>query len=65
MPTITIQEGQAQLVDLVRRLAPGDEVVITENSDRVSDTGPYRTENAMALQGRQRQGENPHRPGLR
>ena len=36
MPTITIQEGQAQLVDLVRRLAPGDEVVITENSEPVA-----------------------------
>ena len=31
MATLTIQEGQAQLTDLIHRLSPGDEVVITEN----------------------------------
>ncbi|HEV7226580.1 MAG TPA: type II toxin-antitoxin system prevent-host-death family antitoxin [Pirellulales bacterium] len=36
MPTITIQEAQAQLMDLIHRLAPGDEVVITENSQPVA-----------------------------
>ena len=35
-PTITIQEAQARLTDLIHRLAPGDEVVITENSQPVA-----------------------------
>lgn len=32
MPNLTIQEAQAQLPDLIQRLNPGDEVVITENN---------------------------------
>lgn len=32
MATITIQEAQAQLPELIHRLQPGDEVVITENN---------------------------------
>ncbi|HXT58385.1 MAG TPA: type II toxin-antitoxin system prevent-host-death family antitoxin [Pirellulales bacterium] len=35
-PTITIQEAQARLADLIHQLAPGDEVVITENSQPVA-----------------------------
>lgn len=35
MSTITIKEAQAQLSDLIHRLAPGDEVVITENNQPV------------------------------
>jgi len=31
MATITIQEAQASLTDLIHRLAPGEEVCITEN----------------------------------
>jgi len=31
MPTVTIQEAQAQLPDLIHRLNPGDELVITED----------------------------------
>ena len=31
MPSITIQQAQAQLADLIHRLPPGDQVVITEN----------------------------------
>ena len=31
MATLTIQEAQAQLSDVIHRLTPGDEVVITEN----------------------------------
>jgi antitoxin (DNA-binding transcriptional repressor) of toxin-antitoxin stability system len=30
-PTVTIDEAQAKLKDLVHELAPGEEVVITEN----------------------------------
>ena len=36
MPTVTIQEAQTQLPDLICRLAPGDEVVITENGEPVA-----------------------------
>lgn len=33
MPTVTIQEAQARLSDLISRLAPGDELLITENDE--------------------------------
>ena len=36
MTTITIQEAQAQLGDLIHRLQDGDEVVITENDQPVA-----------------------------
>jgi len=36
MPTVTIQEAQAQLPDLIHRLMPGEEVVITENDQPVA-----------------------------
>jgi prevent-host-death family protein len=32
MAVVTIQEAQADLLDLVHKLVPGDEVVITENN---------------------------------
>lgn len=31
MATMTIQEAQAKLSEAIRRLAPGDEILITEN----------------------------------
>jgi antitoxin (DNA-binding transcriptional repressor) of toxin-antitoxin stability system len=31
MPTVTLQEAQSRLPDLIHGLTPGDEVVITEN----------------------------------
>ncbi len=34
--TITIDEAQARLKDLIHRLAPGEEVVITENQQPVA-----------------------------
>jgi prevent-host-death family protein len=34
--TVTIQEAQAQLPDLIHRLTPGEEVVITENNRPVA-----------------------------
>ena len=34
--TVPIQEALAQLSDLIHRLAPGDEVVITENGEPVA-----------------------------
>ena len=36
MPSVTVQEAQSQLSDLIHRLAPGDEVVITENGEPVA-----------------------------
>jgi len=40
MATITIQEAQATLSELIHRLAPGDEVVITENDQPVARLVP-------------------------
>lgn len=36
MSPVTIQEAQARLSDLIHRLSPGDEVVITENNQPVA-----------------------------
>jgi antitoxin (DNA-binding transcriptional repressor) of toxin-antitoxin stability system len=36
MSTVTIQEAQAQLPDLIHRLSDGDELVITENDQPVA-----------------------------
>ena len=36
MVTVTIQEAQAQLLDLIHRLHDGDEIVITENDQPVA-----------------------------
>ena len=36
MATITIEEAQAGLSDLIHRLAPGDETLITENERTVA-----------------------------
>ena len=36
MATVTIQEAQASLSELIHRLAPGEEVVITENNRPVA-----------------------------
>jgi prevent-host-death family protein len=34
--TVTIQEAQARLPDLIHKLTPGEEVVITENNQPVA-----------------------------
>ena len=36
MATVTIQEAQAKLPDLIHKLMPGDELVITENNQPVA-----------------------------
>ena len=36
MATVTIQEAQAKLADLIHKMMPGDEVVITENNQPVA-----------------------------
>ncbi len=43
MTTVTIQEFQAQLPDLIRRLAPGDKIVITENDQPIATLTPTPT----------------------
>ena len=40
MPSVTMQEAQTQLSDLIHRLVPGDEVVITENGELVATFVP-------------------------
>ena len=34
--TITVEEAQAKLKELIRQLAPGEEVIITENQQPVA-----------------------------
>jgi prevent-host-death family protein len=36
MTTVSLQEAQAKLSDLIHNLSPGDEVVITENDQPVA-----------------------------
>ena len=36
MATVTIQEAQATLLELIHQLPPGEEVVITENNQPVA-----------------------------
>jgi antitoxin (DNA-binding transcriptional repressor) of toxin-antitoxin stability system len=36
MSSVTIQEAQAKLTDLIHQLSPGQEVVITENNQPVA-----------------------------
>ena len=45
MAVVTLEEAQARLVDLVHRLAPGEEVVITENDAPVARLVPAREQN--------------------
>jgi prevent-host-death family protein len=40
MASITIQEAQAQLPDLIHQLNPGEELVITENNQPVARLVP-------------------------
>jgi antitoxin (DNA-binding transcriptional repressor) of toxin-antitoxin stability system len=36
MPTVTIEEAQKTLTELIHRLTPGEELVITENDQPVA-----------------------------
>ncbi|MGO9599594.1 MAG: type II toxin-antitoxin system Phd/YefM family antitoxin [Isosphaeraceae bacterium] len=36
MPTVTIEEAQARLSELIHRLIPGEEIMITENNQPVA-----------------------------
>ncbi len=46
MPTVTLKEAQARLPDLIERLQPGEQVVITRNNVPVArllaETAPQR-----------------------
>jgi len=52
MPTVTIEEAQAKLRELIDGLAPGEEVIITRNQQPVAK-----------LVGQQRPMRKPRRPG--
>jgi antitoxin (DNA-binding transcriptional repressor) of toxin-antitoxin stability system len=52
MPTVTIEEAQATLLELIDRLAPGEEVIITRNQQPVAK-----------LVGQQRPVRKPRQPG--
>ena len=49
MPTVTIQEAQAKLPDLIHKLSPGDEVVITENNQPVAKLMSEQTRRRLGL----------------
>jgi prevent-host-death family protein len=52
MGTITIEEAQAKLSEVIDKLAPGEEVIITRNEQPVAK-----------LVGQQRPKRQPRRPG--
>jgi prevent-host-death family protein len=52
MSTVTIEEAQAKLAELIDRLAPGEEVIITRNQQPVAK-----------LVGQERPVRKPRRPG--
>jgi len=49
MATVTIQEAQANLADLIRNLAPGGEVVITDNNHPVAKLVSEQPRSASGL----------------
>ena len=42
MANMTIEDAQAQLLNIIHQLAPGDEVVITENDQPVARLTPAK-----------------------
>jgi len=68
MTTVTIQEAQSTLTDLVHRLSSGEEVVITENDHpvaRLVHTSAATDEVIRLYELRHRPGpsQNPHEAG--
>jgi antitoxin (DNA-binding transcriptional repressor) of toxin-antitoxin stability system len=56
MPTVTVEEAQAQLPKLIEQLHPGDEIVITRDQKPVArlvgeGTPPLRPRQLGALKG--------------
>lgn len=52
MAIVTIQEAQAGLLDLIHKLSPGDEVVITENDQPVAKLVASPTDRLRPIPGR-------------
>jgi len=52
MAIVTIQEAQSGLPDLIHKLAPGDEVVITENDQPVAKLVASPADNLRPIPGR-------------
>ena len=52
MPIVTIEEAQNTLTELIHRLSPGEEVMITENNQPVAKLVVTRTEKPHPLPGR-------------
>jgi prevent-host-death family protein len=52
MAIVTIQEAQAKLPDLIHKLTPGDDVVITENSQPVAKLVATLSEKPRPVPGR-------------
>jgi antitoxin (DNA-binding transcriptional repressor) of toxin-antitoxin stability system len=52
MTTVTVQETQSRLSDLIHQLAPGEEVVITENDRQVAKLVATPGESPPRLPGR-------------
>jgi prevent-host-death family protein len=46
MTAVSIQEAQSKLSDLIHRLAPGDEVIITENDQPVARLVPLKNQHS-------------------
>ena len=42
-PTITLEEAQSQLAELISQLGPGEEVVITHNQQPIARLLPVKT----------------------
>ncbi len=52
MTTVTIEEAQAKLSDLIHNLTPGEELVITEKDQPIAKLIPSRVEKPRPLPGR-------------
>ena len=52
MATVTIQEAQAKLPDLIHNLVPGDNLVITENNQPVATLMASPVEKPHPIPGR-------------
>jgi antitoxin (DNA-binding transcriptional repressor) of toxin-antitoxin stability system len=50
--TITIEEAQANRLEIIEKLAPGEELIITRNDQPIAK-----------LVGQQRHARKPHQPG--
>jgi antitoxin (DNA-binding transcriptional repressor) of toxin-antitoxin stability system len=52
MTTLSLAEVQARLPELVRSLTPGDELVITENSEPIAKVTAVKAEKPRPVPGR-------------